>query len=67
MYSLVCVTPHNLVKIFCNWFFEYIIVCHMNFLHYLWRINEKLNFIIPFYIPGMKLVSTSLIIARKKK
>ena len=59
--------PINWKRLFEKCGFEYVIVSAMTFLPYLWRINKKLNFIIPFYIPGMKLVSTSLIIARKKK
>ena len=58
--------PLNWKRLFENCGFDYVIVSAMTFLPYLWRINKKLNFIIPFYIPGMKLVSTSLIIARKK-
>ena len=59
--------PINWKRLFEKCGFEYVIISAMTFLPYLWRINKKLNFIIPFYIPGMKLVSTSLIIARKKK
>lgn len=58
--------PLNWKRLFENCGFDYVIVSAMTFLPYLRRINKKLNFIIPFYIPGMKLVSTSLIIARKK-
>ena len=58
--------PINWKKLFEKCGFEYVIVSAMTFLPYLWRINKKWNFIIPFYIPKMKLVSISLKIARKK-
>ena len=58
--------PINWKRLFEKCGFEDVIVTAMTFLPYMWRINKKWNFIIPFYIPGMKLVSTSLIIARKK-
>jgi len=58
--------PINWKRLFEKCGFEDVIVTAMTFLPYMWRINKKWNFIIPFYIPGMKLFSTSLIIARKK-
>ncbi len=45
--------------------FKVIIIRPMTFVPYLWRIHKKLNFILPFYFGGLKLVSTSLIIAEK--
>ena len=58
--------PINWKRLFEKCGFEHVNLSAMTFLPYLLRINKKWNFIIPFYIPGMKLVSTSLIIARKK-
>lgn len=37
----------------------------MSFLPFLYRINKKFNFVIPFYVPYYGLVSTTLIIAKR--
>lgn len=37
----------------------------MSFIPYLWRLDKRINPVIPFYIPFPKCISTCLIIAKK--
>jgi 2-polyprenyl-3-methyl-5-hydroxy-6-metoxy-1,4-benzoquinol methylase len=56
--------PTNWQRLFKNAGFTDIYIRPMTFIPLLWRINPKLNFVLPFYLPGFKLVSTTLIIAK---
>lgn len=58
--------PLNWQRLFERSGFKVIKIKPMTFLPYLWRIDKRLNVILPFYIPGFSLVSTTLIIAEKQ-
>jgi len=71
--NIICDSTHLSVLHPLNWRrllelagFDIIVIRPMTFLPMLWRFHKKLNVILPWYVPGFKLVSTSLIIARKK-
>ena len=45
--------------------FKEVFLYPMSFIPFLWRIDKKINCVIPFYIPFSKFISTCLIIAKK--
>lgn len=57
--------PQNWERLFRRAGFKQVIVRPMTFIPFLWRFSGKLNFILPFYFPYFKFVSTTLIIATK--
>ncbi len=57
--------PKNWEKLFLLSGFSQIELYPMSFFPFLWRINKKLNMIIPFYIPLSGFITTTLIIAKK--
>lgn len=57
--------PENWRRLFLNNGFSEVSIFPMSFIPYVWRINKKLNKVLPLYIPFSKFISTSLIIARK--
>jgi len=57
--------PKNWEKLFVLAGFDRVNTYPMSFLPLLWRISRSLNPIIPLYLPVPRLVTTSLIIARK--
>lgn len=58
--------PLNWRRLFEVMGFEIIACKPMTFLPMLWRLNKRFNFVIPFYIGGLKLVSTTLLVCRKR-
>lgn len=58
--------PENWKRLFLNVGFRSVDLYSMSFFPFLWRKNKKLNPVLPFYCPFPKVISTCLIIARKK-
>jgi SAM-dependent methyltransferase len=57
--------PENWRRLFENQGFEIVLLRAMTFLPMLWRVHGRLNVILPFYFRGLRLVSTTMIIARR--
>ena len=57
--------PFNWERIFKNNGFTDVKMYPMTYLPYLWRINQNLNFRIPFFLPFKNIISTCLVIAKK--
>jgi len=62
---LFVLNPENWKKLFVHAGFENVQTYPMSFLPLLWRINKRLNPVLPFYLPIPRIVSTTLILARK--
>ena len=57
--------PHVWEYMFIKAGYKKITVYPISIIPFIWRINSKLNIILPFYVPFKHFVSTSLIIAKK--
>lgn len=57
--------PENWRRHFLNCGFKTVQIYPMSFIPVLWRINQHLNIVLPFYIPLSNVYSTCLIIAQK--
>lgn len=57
--------PDNWKRLFLLSGFKEVELYPMTFYPLIWRINKKLNFKLPFYLPFGGFVSTTLIVARK--
>ncbi len=57
--------PIDWEKIFKEKGFKKVMTKPMSFLPFLWKLNKNWNIVFPFYVPFKKVVSTTLIIARK--
>lgn len=57
--------PENWKKLFLAAGFKTVELYPMSFIPSLWKINKKINPVIPIYFPFMNTIATCLIIARK--
>ncbi len=57
--------PENWRRLFLEAGFKKVELYPMSFVPYFWRLNQRWNLVIPFYLPFKNLIATCLIIARK--